>query len=64
MALTREADDDDADAAYDEMALIMSTAASTLDGIRLKEHLPRYCVRRRLADAVLAHGRPATCAAG
>jgi hypothetical protein len=44
-ALTREADDDDADAAYDEMnridALIVSTAARTLDGIRLKASVCR-----------------------
>jgi hypothetical protein len=43
--LTREADDDDADAAYDEMdridALIMSMAAQTLDGIRLKASICR-----------------------
>jgi hypothetical protein len=44
-ALTREADDDDADAAYDEMdridALIVSTSARTLDGIRLKASVYR-----------------------
>jgi hypothetical protein len=44
-ALTREADDDDVDAAYDEMdridALIVSTAARTLDGIRLKASMCR-----------------------
>ena len=44
-ALTREADDDDADAAYDELdridALIASTAARTLDGIRLKASICR-----------------------
>ena len=38
--LSREADDDDVDAAYDEMdridALIVSTPARTLDSIRLK----------------------------
>jgi hypothetical protein len=43
--LTREADDDDADAAYDEMdridALIVSTAAHTLAGIRLKANICR-----------------------
>jgi hypothetical protein len=44
-ALSRESDDDDADAAYDEMdridALIVSTAARTLDGIRLKASVCR-----------------------
>jgi hypothetical protein len=66
--LTHEADDDNADAAYDEMdridALIVSTAAHTPRRHTPEgKHLSRYRIRRRrtgLADAVLAHGRPAT----
>jgi hypothetical protein len=54
-ALTREADDDDADAAYDEIdridALIVSTAACTLDGIRRKASVCHDIAR---GDAELA----------
>ena len=53
--LTRDADDDDADTAYDEMdridALIVSMAARTLDGIRLKASI---CGDIGCGDAELA----------
>jgi hypothetical protein len=70
-ALTREADDDDADAAYDEMdridALMVSAAARTLEGIRLKADVCRDIAcgdaELGLADAVVAHGGPAAVAA-
>ena len=49
-------------------ALIVSTAARTLDGIRLKASVYRDIAcgdaELGLADAVLAHGGPAAGAAG